>query len=109
MSTFIKNITEYLPFELPSYEDNKLMYLSIPAITLLSYFTYKAVSNRKKQTIPECSRETEYDIIIVGGAVAGSALAYALGKQNKRVLVIERDLSEPDRIVGELMQPCGVV
>ncbi|GLT47587.1 hypothetical protein SLA2020_212740 [Shorea laevis] len=45
------------------------------------------------------------DIIIVGGGVAGSALAYTLGKRSVRV--IERDLSEPDRIVGELLQPGG--
>lgn len=49
-----------------------------------------------------------FDIIVVGAGVAGSAFAYSLGKAGKRVLCIERDLSEPDRIVGELMQPGGV-
>ncbi|XWS41349.1 hypothetical protein CRYUN_Cryun17cG0073700 [Craigia yunnanensis] len=47
------------------------------------------------------------DIIIVGAGVAGSALAYTLGKDGRRVKVIERDLTEPDRIVGELLQPGG--
>ncbi|WRX14035.1 hypothetical protein QQP08_006522 [Theobroma cacao] len=47
------------------------------------------------------------DIIIVGAGVAGSALAYTFGKDGRRVHVIERDLSEPDRIVGELLQPGG--
>ncbi|KAF7843069.1 squalene monooxygenase-like [Senna tora] len=47
------------------------------------------------------------DIIIVGAGVAGSALAYTLAKDGRRVHVIERDLSEPDRIVGELLQPGG--
>ncbi|KDP37618.1 hypothetical protein JCGZ_06961 [Jatropha curcas] len=47
------------------------------------------------------------DIIIVGAGVAGSALAYALGKDGRQVHVIERDLNEPDRIVGELLQPGG--
>ncbi|KAE8719179.1 Squalene epoxidase 3 [Hibiscus syriacus] len=47
------------------------------------------------------------DIIIVGAGVAGSALACTLGKDGRRVLVIERDLNEPDRIVGELLQPGG--
>ncbi|KAL2476822.1 Squalene epoxidase 1 [Forsythia ovata] len=47
------------------------------------------------------------DIIIVGAGVAGAALAYTLGKEGRRVHVIERDLSEPDRIVGELLQPGG--
>ncbi|XP_056176592.1 squalene monooxygenase SE1-like [Syzygium oleosum] len=47
------------------------------------------------------------DVVIVGAGVVGSALAYALGKEGRRVHVIERDLSEPDRIVGELLQPGG--
>ncbi|XP_059653117.1 squalene monooxygenase SE1-like [Cornus florida] len=47
------------------------------------------------------------DVIIVGAGVAGSALAYTLGKDGRNVHVIERDLSEPDRIVGELLQPGG--
>lgn len=47
------------------------------------------------------------DVIVVGAGVAGAALAYTLGKDGRRVHVIERDLKEPDRIVGELLQPGG--
>ncbi|XP_076935129.1 squalene monooxygenase SE1-like [Bidens hawaiensis] len=47
------------------------------------------------------------DVIIVGAGVAGAALAYSLGKDGRRVLVIERDLGLQDRIVGELLQPGG--
>ncbi|XP_037497986.1 squalene epoxidase 3 isoform X1 [Jatropha curcas] len=47
------------------------------------------------------------DVIIVGAGVAGAALAYTLGKDGRRVHVIERDLTEPHRIVGELLQPGG--
>nr|QQL94247.1 squalene epoxidase [Glycyrrhiza glabra] len=53
------------------------------------------------------NRHGDVDIIIVGAGVAGSALAHTLGKDGRRVLVIERDLNEPDRIVGELLQPGG--
>ncbi|KAJ3226300.1 Squalene epoxidase [Clydaea vesicula] len=49
-----------------------------------------------------------YDVIIVGSGVIGSALAIAFANQGRKVLLIERDWSEPDRIVGELMQPGGV-
>ncbi|KAJ8467026.1 hypothetical protein OPV22_029578 [Ensete ventricosum] len=49
----------------------------------------------------------EADVIVVGAGVTGSALAYALGKDGRRVHVFERDLSEPDRIVGEVLQPGG--
>ncbi|KAK9474181.1 squalene epoxidase-domain-containing protein [Dipodascopsis tothii] len=52
--------------------------------------------------------EASYDAIIVGSGIAGSALAHALGRDGRRVLLIERDWSEPDRIVGELLQPGGV-
>ncbi|OIT38388.1 squalene epoxidase 3 [Nicotiana attenuata] len=57
----------------------------------------------------ECKLEkgSDADIIIVGAGVAGAALAHTLGKEGRRVLVIERDLTEPDRIVGELLQPGG--
>ena len=51
-----------------------------------------------------------YDIIIVGAGIAGSALAHALSTLPKplRIGLVERSLSEPDRIVGELLQPGGV-
>ncbi|GLU20166.1 hypothetical protein SLE2022_363780 [Rubroshorea leprosula] len=54
---------------------------------------------------PDTSAGT--DVIIVGAGVAGAALAHTLGKEGRRVHVIERDLTEPDRIVGELLQPGG--
>lgn len=53
------------------------------------------------------NEKSESDVIIVGAGVAGSALAHTLGKDGRTVHVIERDLTEPDRIVGELLQPGG--
>ncbi|PIA44270.1 hypothetical protein AQUCO_01700103v1 [Aquilegia coerulea] len=52
-------------------------------------------------------QSSDIDVIVVGAGVAGAALAYTLGKDGRRVRVIERDLEEPDRIVGELLQPGG--
>lgn len=49
-----------------------------------------------------------FDICIVGAGVAGAAMAAYLGKAGKRVVIIEKDYSEQDRIVGELLQPGGV-
>ncbi|XP_062321130.1 squalene monooxygenase [Osmerus eperlanus] len=49
----------------------------------------------------------EPDVIIVGAGVLGSAMAAVLARDGHRVTVIERDLREPDRIVGELLQPGG--
>jgi squalene monooxygenase len=53
------------------------------------------------------SNESANDIIIVGSGVLGSALAAVLARDGRQVVVIERDLKEPDRIVGELLQPGG--
>lgn len=35
-------------------------------------------------------------------------MAYGLARSGRKVCLLERDLSEPDRIVGELLQPGGV-
>lgn len=66
-------------------------------------FVKMSYSNR----IFRSDTEKRTDIVIVGAGVAGAALAYTLGKDGRRVHVIERDLNEPDRIVGELLQPGG--
>lgn len=61
---------------------------------------------------------THYDVVIVGAGVAGSALAHALtaspiasSSRHKplRIALLERSLAQPDRIVGELLQPGGVL
>ena len=44
---------------------------------------------------------------MIGSGILGSALATTFAKQNRKVTVIERSLKEPDRIVGELLQPGG--
>ena len=91
----------------------------ITIVALYNFVFYRQI--RSKKTTPtttenittdagECrslNPNGDVDIIIVGAGVAGSALAYTLGKDGRRVLVIERDLNEPDRIVGELLQPGG--
>lgn len=43
----------------------------------------------------------------MGSGVLGSALAAVLSRDGRKVTVIERDLKEPDRIVGEFLQPGG--
>ncbi|ORY65489.1 squalene epoxidase-domain-containing protein [Pseudomassariella vexata] len=50
----------------------------------------------------------EADVVVVGAGVFGCAIAFALANQDRSVLLLERWMKEPDRIVGELMQPGGV-
>ena len=61
------------------------------------------------ETAPNATSSPQYDpeIIIVGSGVLGSSLATVLSRDGRKVTVIERDLKEPDRIVGELLQPGG--
>jgi len=49
----------------------------------------------------------EPDVIVIGSGILGSSMAAMMAKLGYQVTVIERDLSEPDRIVGELLQPGG--
>lgn len=48
------------------------------------------------------------DVIIVGAGILGCALAITLARQGRSVTLLERSLKQPDRIVGELLQPGGV-
>lgn len=50
----------------------------------------------------------ESDVIIIGAGILGCSLAVALGRQGRSVVLLESSMKEPDRIVGELLQPGGV-
>ena len=50
---------------------------------------------------------TDYDLIIAGGGLAGSALAAVMARSGRRVLVVERETRFRDRIRGELLLPWG--
>jgi squalene monooxygenase len=50
----------------------------------------------------------EADIVVVGAGIFGCAAAYAFANQGRSVLLLERRMKEPDRIVGELLQPGGL-
>ncbi|XVE67388.1 hypothetical protein DITRI_Ditri08aG0156300 [Diplodiscus trichospermus] len=78
------------------------------------YFNSSVRGLKKTRTTENCVKKTgegdvagATDIIIVGAGVAGAALAYSLGKDGRRVRVIERDLNEIDRIAGEGILPGG--
>lgn len=48
-----------------------------------------------------------FDIITVGGGIAGAALAFAMAKQGAEVLVLERETVFKDRVRGEAIMPWG--
>jgi menaquinone-9 beta-reductase len=49
-----------------------------------------------------------YDLIIVGGGLAGSTLAKVMAESGARVLVLERERQFRDRVRGEGLHPWGV-
>ncbi|KAK0614879.1 squalene epoxidase-domain-containing protein [Bombardia bombarda] len=52
--------------------------------------------------------DVDADVLVIGAGVAGCAIATAFSRQQKSVILVERSLKQPDRIVGELLQPGGV-
>ncbi|CDK24829.1 unnamed protein product [Kuraishia capsulata CBS 1993] len=50
----------------------------------------------------------DYDVIVIGAGVVGPCLATIMARQGRKVLIVERDWSMPNRIVGELLQPGGL-
>uniref|UniRef100_A0A672SVN3 Squalene monooxygenase n=1 Tax=Sinocyclocheilus grahami TaxID=75366 RepID=A0A672SVN3_SINGR len=64
-------------------------------------------TSRGRATDSQSSQGEDPEVIIVGAGVLGSAMASVLARDGRRVTVVERDMREPDRIVGELLQPGG--
>ncbi|XP_056617603.1 squalene monooxygenase [Triplophysa dalaica] len=64
---------------------------------------------QKRSSNTQCVTTEDPDVLIVGAGVLGSAMATVLARDGRRVTVVERDLREPDRIVGELLQPGGYI
>ena len=51
--------------------------------------------------------DATYDIITIGGGLAGASLAKAMAERGARVLVLERETKFRDRVRGEGMPPWG--
>ena len=51
----------------------------------------------------------DYDLAIVGGGIAGSALAAVMARDGYKVLLLERSEAFMDRVRGEWIAPWGVV
>eukprot|EP00124_Ichthyophonus_hoferi_P003176 Ihof_evm4s261 gene=Ihof_evmTU4s261 len=73
------------------------------AILPILHYALRKPSKKELGPRPEGS-----EIIIVGGGVLGATLATVLARDGRKVTMIERDFSVPDRIVGELLQPGGL-
>ncbi len=54
-------------------------------------------------------RQETYDVVIVGGGVAGSTMGSVLARDGLNVLVLERETVFRDRVRGEWIAPWGVL
>jgi len=50
----------------------------------------------------------DYDVIVAGGGLGGSALAKIMADAGARVLVLEQETRFKDRVRGEFLPPWGV-
>jgi 2-polyprenyl-6-methoxyphenol hydroxylase-like FAD-dependent oxidoreductase len=51
--------------------------------------------------------DSDFDLLVVGGGLAGASFATALAREGARVLVVERDRLYRDRVRGEVIAPWG--
>jgi len=59
-------------------------------------------------TVDNMAQNDPYDICIVGAGMAGATIAAYLAPKGIKIALIDRDFSEKERIVGELLQPGAV-
>ncbi|XP_043922159.1 squalene monooxygenase-like [Protopterus annectens] len=58
-------------------------------------------------TFSNVASNDEADIIVVGAGVLGAAFAAVMARDGRKVMVVEKDMKEPDQFAGEVMQPGG--
>ncbi len=85
----------------------------IPATTTILRMSHESQYTLKRITTDDQAKNEreihhEAEVVIIGAGILGCALAVALGDQGRSVILLEKSLKEPDRIVGELLQPGGV-
>eukprot|EP00752_Nemacystus_decipiens_P003898 g3578.t3 len=89
-------------------------FLSSPAPSPKHGSSYpSAAKTRPEQFSPADESSSSYsldspEVVIVGAGTAGASAAVTLARQGRKVLLVERCMSEQDRIVGELLQPGGL-
>jgi menaquinone-9 beta-reductase len=54
------------------------------------------------------SRPGLYDVIVVGGGPAGSAMAWSVAKRGVRVAVVERATFPREKVCGDFVEPAGL-
>ncbi len=66
-------------------------------------------ADREARTGPRHAEEADYDVIVVGGRVAGASTALLLARQGHRVLVVERSPMPSDTVSTHAILRTGVL
>jgi menaquinone-9 beta-reductase len=53
--------------------------------------------------------QTHYDLLIIGGGIAGATLGRAMALTGAQVLIVEKEVEFRDRVRGEVLLPWGSV
>jgi len=104
-------LSKHLSINLPAHQQRQLSAaVGLSGLALTTYILNKVFGKIVSMlTMPKPTiANKDYDVIVIGAGIGGCALGSVLSKAGRKVLVLERDMSEPDRIVGELLQPGGV-
>ncbi len=53
-------------------------------------------------------KDTDPDIVVVGGGITGATFAARFGMDGKKVILIERDMGTDESFRGEVFLPGGI-
>eukprot|EP00753_Platysulcus_tardus_P005476 PLAT13381.1.p1 GENE.PLAT13381.1~~PLAT13381.1.p1 ORF type:complete len:593 (+),score=308.87 PLAT13381.1:38-1816(+) len=83
--------------------------LPLLLVALLALRRRQRYSMMTKPTAAELAAcEKWAEVVVVGAGTAGASAALALANAGRKVVVIERNMGQVDRVVGELLQPGGL-
>ncbi|XP_030830848.1 squalene monooxygenase-like [Strongylocentrotus purpuratus] len=83
-------------------------FLGLRGVTKMKRISGRQTHQRKLTGNANGALNSSPEVIIVGSGIMGSVMATVLARDGRKVTVFERDMRQPDRIVGETIHPGGI-